>query len=905
MAIASEPTDEYFRQYMYLVIALTIVACVIVLCPLISAATVTATFSNDPIQDQAEDKRMGFHLPEGAGRASMNLYMNFLGDSDFEDGTSWFETIDSSKWGGDVTGLTLSYDTSTFYDGKQSLKVVATQQSALPGGFGQWESGRTFIPNRTYRFSCYMKQTGMPTQDNVEFRVYFPDGVPSCNVNARKKVSVTGDWQEHYMDFTVPNECWLKDPHPSLGNGANTKRINLYYAGTLWVDHCRLIDASLDTDWQISQNYIDNLIALRPGSLRYGGLGANKLTWDNLVGPALGRPKEVMGISEFLKLNELTGANPDYVISAVFSGEQYDNLLEYMFGDNETAYGSQRESYGYSSWKDSFPRFFFELGNELLCSDMYGCEWPPANYADWSTDKITRFMASTYWEPVRMLLGFNVWYDSTYLNSNTLKEEKANTGGGKAEFWMPAKYYSGRTPTVYNEQGTPTTYSESQVSVNKNLFFNRVLGEAEYARIYTLYQKEVVQTFYGKDLILGIYEYGPSGPLGSSLKDVWMLENSLGFGISWLDMSVMMKKTGMDPLGLFVYQGGFGKSPYYWQNSYSWPIMDDYPNIRKRPAYYAFKMYGQYQRGDFIEHTLSGNIETFDPFGPGANLVESYGCTRSHQSSCHNSNFGLSNWYYPLDVPYIQIYPFKSGGRYSYLIINRDLRATPTNVVFNIKNYAPSAKAELFMVTGSDPSLTNEDTENVNMQHQAITNFGDGYTLSVNPFSAYMLVNYAQGASVCLDEDGDGYGANEYETSGCAHPGLVDCVDFNPNIHPNGNSYCDCNKADGYYIGGFEKDDDLDNDCDGLVDEGFGGGPTCSSNSQCTDDNLCTYDLCKDSSCINKNANLDNGANIGLGDIIQVIAHWATTDSIADIDSNGNVGLSDVLAIIGLWSNYC
>ncbi|MBN2518426.1 MAG: hypothetical protein JXB14_06260, partial [Candidatus Altiarchaeota archaeon] len=79
----------------------------------------------------------------------------------------------------------------------------------------------------------------------------------------------------------------------------------------------------------------------------------------------------------------------------------------------------------------------------------------------------------------------------------------------------------------------------------------------------------------------------------------------------------------------------------------------------------------------------------------------------------------------------------------------------------------------------------------------------------------------------------------------------------------------------------------------------------CAQNADCEDQNPCTYDLCRDSSCINNNANLDGNGNIGLGDIIHVIGYWATTGPTGDIDSSGWVGLSDVLAIMSLWGNSC
>ena len=57
------------------------------------------------------------------------------------------------------------------------------------------------------------------------------------------------------------------------------------------------------------------------------------------------------------------------------------------------------------------------------------------------------------------------------------------------------------------------------------------------------------------------------------------------------------------------------------------------------------------------------------------------------------------------------------------------------------------------------------------------------------------------------DCDGDGYLAAE-----CAGPSdAVDCDDMNPDMWP----------------GNFEICDELDNDCDGLVDEGFSVGEVC------------------------------------------------------------------------------
>ncbi|MBN2517764.1 MAG: hypothetical protein JXB14_02885, partial [Candidatus Altiarchaeota archaeon] len=73
----------------------------------------------------------------------------------------------------------------------------------------------------------------------------------------------------------------------------------------------------------------------------------------------------------------------------------------------------------------------------------------------------------------------------------------------------------------------------------------------------------------------------------------------------------------------------------------------------------------------------------------------------------------------------------------------------------------------------------------------------------------------------------------------------------------------------------------------------------------CDDPNPCTYDLCKNRACVNNNINLDGSPTIGLGDIMYVLAYWATTGPNGDIDMNGNVGLSDIITIVGMWANAC
>jgi hypothetical protein len=202
--------------------------------------------------------------------------------------------------------------------------------------------------------------------------------------------------------------------------------------------------------------------------------------------------------------------------------------------------------------------------------------------------------------------------------------------------------------------------------------------------------------------------------------------------------------------------------------------MDDYPYIRKRPAYYALQMYGEFQRGQLLNCSFSSG--TFDPFGDAANYITMWDSFSIYNLKVHN---------YPVNVPIIAVYPFRYNDRYSYLLINRDLEKS-VNVQLDVP-YTPSNRSIIVSLTGDDPYLNNDDppVDTVHLNYTMVNNFTDNYNITLAPHSAYMIVNYAKGAKVCLDEDGDGYGANVYELVDCsASKTLVDPDDLNPDIHP-------------------------------------------------------------------------------------------------------------------------
>ena len=744
---------------------------------------VQVTITSTPYPGQSPDMRVGMEIPETSTRYSSSPNMNFLGTYGFEAyrNTTYGEMANdwllwsNGDWPAENTSsiVTFSKDGTlgNFVHGKYAQKISVTSYSE-PVRLGQYQSGREFLVNRTYKFGCWMKQSGL-TED-VRLRVRFWSG--DINIDEYKSFAVDSQWKYYEMNFVLPINYTPIDPYYGQ---ANSERIEIFSTGTLWIDDAQFYDSEGINAWGLSTLFIEDMRNLRPSTLRYGGLGCNSLKPENIFGNRFDLQNyadwegnvggDVFDFNQFLKLCELTGANPEYVLSQylIMNSSLISNLLEYMYGDNSTNYGALREKAGFESWKGKFDKVYFELGNEVLLNGN-GPTWTPAEYADYVTQAVKVAKSSPYWNSSVNKIGVGLWYTSVGLNVPFLTNEKNNVGGGNIDFILVADYFPGHEFTNYysNKQ---TVYSEGSLTgseENRAVWYRRALGEAAYIDEYASYLKEMTSENYPKTIDTGIYEYGMTGvfkrePYNHELANI---ETSLGAAIAILDASLSLRKNGVNPINAFYIQG-FG---------WSWGFMEDYPYIRKRPVYFALQMYGEFQRGQLLNCSFTSG--TFDPYGDAANFIAMWDSFPLYNLEVHN---------YPINVPKIAVYPFKYNDRYSILLINRDLEKS-VDVQLNLP-YIPSSRMVIISLTGESPYLYNDGKAEdiVHLNNTIVNNFSNNYTITLSPHSAYMIVNYANGAKVCLDEDGDGYGANIYELEDCiASKILVDPDDLNPNIHP-------------------------------------------------------------------------------------------------------------------------
>jgi hypothetical protein len=269
-------------------------------------------------------------------------------------------------------GATITVETTDLPDGtlgKQCARLTATntgQSATISANFDTWP-GITFIQlNGNYRLIFKAKGAGGNNRISVTLR----RGSGPYWINTQ--FQLTNFWQ------TITNSFVASE------TGTNLGVVALQFS--TWAGNAALLDEvslrQTDSDPANTTPLRDPVIAaltnLNPAILRIAGnwsrLGDSL---DNDLAPPFARQRNgyteygtqknliEFGLHEFLEVCEFTGAEPWYTFPTTFSTQEMANLMQYLGGPTNTAYGLVRANLGHPTpWTSVFSKIHLELGNE-------------------------------------------------------------------------------------------------------------------------------------------------------------------------------------------------------------------------------------------------------------------------------------------------------------------------------------------------------------------------------------------------------------------------------------------------------------------------------------------------------------------------------------------------------------
>lgn len=251
--------------------------------------------------------------------------------------------------------------------GETYLEVDMKKGDSLAlGSYNHGGTGQRYYPvldpNQTYRFEIWMRGDESVT---ATFRMNGPQGkVPGLPATARPGK----DWRRYVIDFRVP----------SLLTGRNPGQMQLVLSGQgrVDLDNFRIYRADapymalLPEDQEALST--SGMEALRSHMFIKSGSEGYDLAQLTSAG-GLNPRESGQTLDQFLKICAATGINPWIQLDPPMTRDEWLGLVEYLAAPFDPAkddparlpWAAKRAAQGHPEpWADTFPRIYFEIGNE-------------------------------------------------------------------------------------------------------------------------------------------------------------------------------------------------------------------------------------------------------------------------------------------------------------------------------------------------------------------------------------------------------------------------------------------------------------------------------------------------------------------------------------------------------------
>lgn len=273
---------------------------------------------------------------------------------------------------GSVTSETNDLPPDT--EGRQCVRLTALgagDQASVSGQFDTLTT-RFVLLNGSLRLAFKARGVGGAN------RVFVTVQRGSLTPYLSQTVQLSAGWADYELPFSASETATV--------SGTMTVRLAATGQSEVLLDDVSLRQTGGDTTnpTAFRDPVVQALRELRPGILRNPNWQSMGESLDNELAPLFGRMRSGYsvyntsennmrpGLHEFLELCENLGAEPWYCMPPVFSIAEATNLVEYLAGGTNTAYGARRAARGHPApWTGVFPRIHLEFGNENWNNGSY------------------------------------------------------------------------------------------------------------------------------------------------------------------------------------------------------------------------------------------------------------------------------------------------------------------------------------------------------------------------------------------------------------------------------------------------------------------------------------------------------------------------------------------------------
>lgn len=420
---------------------------------------------------------------------------------------------------------------------------------------------------------------------------------------------------------------------------------------------------------------IDLMKNIKISALRFpGGCGTHHYDWKKTVGK---RKSFLFGLDEFLKVCKTVNAEPVITIS-YFTGDEFDaaDLVEYLNARNDGTNHNGGVDWAKERAKNGHPQSYqvkyFEIGNEVYHGDHR---------------KIKKVKSSEYAYNYLKYYGLLKTVDpnikiGTVLSNDHWDKEVMKIIKGKIDFGVTHFYFS--------SGWAHKDLDGKDIKDIKKIFFDTIYEPNFFKK--TIQKKlKILKRFSGRDIPLVFSEYNTAFHQNKPVA----LRHSLGAAL----VNAQILKVIMQPENNILMANYWNLCNEFWgmiANGFKGNYKTLYKPYYKRPNYYAFELYTK-------------------SFG---NRLIDYKCDEKllmYLSVNASENYDLSKVY--------------------LMVINRNMDESVRATV-EIKDFVPSSKVTLKILTGPSICSTNETKHNnVKVIEDEINIIGNQFEYSFKPHS--------------------------------------------------------------------------------------------------------------------------------------------------------------------------